>query len=262
MMRSVLPRVFHPNRQPVSDMTAAGRRGFQAAELAALVSAVQGGVLSNLGALLAGQRPVALTAQDLAGLTRQPQRPRRRWARRNAQHVARSVTQLAPDTVAALLHHPQSLPELAKPGPDFGADILLRAALSQAFTDPVFLHRVAEACRKALCEKVLFHPGPPPQPVFSVRGLGLLIASQPGHRFAPDSDYALLTAALAEFVEPCRPWDQWLLRCMGKAPGWTVPPDLSGLPWIIWTPEAGFDRADALAAGLPAYWPSILDLDP
>lgn len=243
-------------------MTAAGRRGLQAADLAALVSALQGGVLSNLGALLAGRQPVALTAQDLTGLIRLPQERRRRWTRRTGQHVSRSVTQLAPDAVTALLHHPESLLKLARPGPDFGADILLRAALSQAFTDPVFLHAVAEACRTVLCEKVLFHPGPPPQPDFSVRGLGLLIASQPGHRFAPDSGYALLTAALAEFVEPCRPWDQWLLRYMGKIPGWTVPPDLSGLPWVIWTPEAGFDSADALAAGLPAYWPSVLDLDP
>jgi hypothetical protein len=89
-----------------------------------------------------------------------------------------------------------------------------------------------------------------------------LIVSQPGHLFAPEASYALLKAAVAELAEPYRPWDQWLLRRMAETAGWEVPTDLANQPWVVWTPEVGFDVTDAAASGLPAYWPSILDLAP
>jgi len=261
-MRSVLPRVFHPNRLFDGNQAVEDLRGFRAPEMDVLTKALQRGVLSNLRALLTGQPPVALTAQDVETLTRLPP-PKRRWRLRRAKKQSPvSIMQPAPEAVQLLLRKPQSLSSFARPGPDFGPDILLRVVLRQAFTDPVFLHELAEACRIFLCQHVLFHPGPPPHPDFSPAGLGLLIVSQPGHVFAPDAGHALLKAAVAELAEPCRPWDQWLLRLMAKAPGWAAPPDLAGLPWVVWTPEAGFDAADAIAACLPAYWPSVLELAP
>lgn len=262
MTGTVLPRVFHPNRLFGGNLAAEDLRGFRAPEMEQLAKALQRGVLSNLRALLAGQPPVALTAQDVEPLIRQPP-ARHRWRlRRTGKKVPVSVTHPAPEAVRLLLRNPQSLSSHARPGPDFGADILLRVVLRQALADPVFLHELAEACRMFLCQHVLFHPGPPPHPDFSSTGLGLLIVSQPGHLFAPDAGHALLKAAVAELAEPYRPWDQWLLRLMGKTPGWVVPPDLAGLPWVVWNAEAGFDVGSAAAAGLPAYWASILDLAP
>lgn len=261
-MRSVLPRVFHPNRLFDGNLAAEGLRGFRAPEMAVLAQALQRGVLANLRALLASQAPVALTAQDVEALVRPPP-ARRRWRlRRAGKQPPVSVMQPGPEAVRLLLRKPQSLASVAVPGPDFGPEILLRVVLRQGFADPVFLHELGEVCRTFLCQHVLFHPGPPPHPDFSPAGLGLLIVSQPGHLFAPDAGHALLRAAVAELAGPCRPWDQWLLRLMGKAPGWAAPPDLAGLPWVVWTPEAGFDAAAAVAARLPAYWPSILDLAP
>lgn len=258
-MRSVLPRAFHPNRLFNGNLAAKGLRGFRAPEMAVLVKALQRGVQSNLCALLASRPTVALTAQDVEALVRLPP-TRRQW--RAEKPTSASMTQLGPETVRSLLLKPQSLASFAVPGPDFGPEILFRVALRQAFTDPVFLHELGEVCRTFLCQHVLFHPGPPPHPDFSPAGLGLLIVSQPGHLFAPAAGHALLNAAVAELVEPCRPWDQWLLRLMGKAPGWATPPELAGLPWVVWKSEAGFDADDAVAVGLPAYWPSILDLAP
>lgn len=261
-MRAVLPPVFHPNRLFGGKPKAGDPRGFRAPEAEMLAKALQRGVLSNLRALLAGQPPVALTAQDVDVLVRRPLVKRRWRLRRMGKQAPVAIMQPSPTTVQLLLRKPQSLSSLARPGPDFGPDILLRVMLRQALTDPVFLHELGEICRDFLCQHVLFHPGPPPHPDFSPAGLGLLIVSQPGHLFAPDAGHALLRAAVADLAEPCRPWDQWLLRLMGKAQGWAAPPDLAGLPWVVWTPEAGFDAAAAVAAGLPAYWPSILDLAP
>lgn len=82
-MRSVLPRVFHPNRLFDGNLAAEGLRGFRAPEMAVLAQALQRGVLANLRALLANQAPVALTAQDVEALVRPPP-ARRQWRLRRA----------------------------------------------------------------------------------------------------------------------------------------------------------------------------------
>lgn len=162
--------------------------------------------------------------------------------------------------VASLLREPERLQTLTKLGPQFGAEILIPMIMRHAFGDAVFRHGIADTCRRFLSDRVLFHPGPAPQPDFSISGLCLLVASQPGHILGSE-DFSLLRAAAAEVAEPYGPWDQWLLRMMARA-DWDVPPDLEQLPWVAWTTGDDMDEADIAAAGLPLYWASVLELAP
>lgn len=260
-MRSSLPRIFNPNRLFGKTMRTARVPEFHAEEMERLVRAFQNGIRNNLSALLIGKPPVAMDAEDLSALTPTPRVSGRRKHRRTSG-PSLSVTVPASEMILLLLDKPASLPALATPGPNFGAEILLPMVMRQAYSDAVFRHEIAETCRVFLCGHVVFHPGSPPRPDFSVAGLGLLILSQPGHALTPQPSLALLRAAIADLAEPYRPWDQWLLRLMDKANEWSVPQDLRHLPWVAWTPKAGTDEAALIAAGLPAYWPSVLDLDP
>lgn len=185
-----------------------------------------------------------------------------RRARRDSAPLHPSLSATPPNEglVASLLREPGQLETLTRTGPHFGAEILLPMMLRHAFGDAVFRHGVADTCRRFLCDRVLFHPGPPPEPDFSLPGLCLLVASQPGHVPAPEA-FPLLKAAVAQVAEPYGPWDQWLLRLMIRA-GWDVPPDVAQLPWVAWTTGDDVDEANLAAAGLPLYWASVLELAP
>lgn len=260
-MTSILPPRFNPNRLFRKTAPTVPIPKFHAEDMTRLVRAFQDAVRVNLSALLAGKPPVGMVAEDLSILMRTPGASGRKdnW---QPSRASLSMAVPAPEMILSLLNTPGSLPARATPGPDFGAEILLPMVMRQAFGDAAFRHEIAGTCRIFLCDHVVFHPGSPPRPDFSVAGLGLLILSQPGHAVMTQPGLSLFRAAIAELGEPYRPWDQWLLRLMDKAIGWSVPQDLRRLPWVIWTPETGTDDTDLTAAGLPAYWPSVLALAP
>lgn len=222
--------------------------------------------MENFAALLNGHSPVALPSAPLAGLFR------------NSQHADplsgfglsqwRSAT--LPDAAFAmrLMADPGLATALATTGSDVGAAVLAPLLLRGALSDGTFRHHIADQCRQFLSDRVLFHPGPPPAPLFSAGGLVLLITSQDAHGATLGSAFAHLRAAgeaLRGPDQPLGPWDQWLLRRMKETPGWLLPGGLTDLPWVTWRSGATLPQAQGTPAGelpLPDYWPQILDLLP
>lgn len=175
-----------------------------------------------------------------------------------------------PDAAFAtrLMAEPGLATALATTGSDVGAAVLAPILLRGALLDGAFRHGIADQCRQFLSERVLFHPGPPPAPLFSAGGLALLITSQDAQGATLGAGFAHLRAA-AEALrgpdQPLGPWDQWLLRRMEETPGWLLPEGLADLPWVAWrlgtAPPPARDEAPG-APPLPDYWPQILDLLP
>jgi hypothetical protein len=253
-MKSFLPRRFGPNRQrfsahvadtvapPTFDVTRA---------------AIQNAVKTNFVALLEDRPPVALGPDVLAGLF-----PR---SGVDVDALSDTMAPLAGYLAKRIMATPDLLGVLTQPGAGFGAEILLPVILQDALTDGVFRHDMAEICRIFLCERVLFHPGDPPQALFSAAGMALLITSQETHGQALGSLASRLRGAaysLRSVVEPLNPWDQWLVRRMSAAATWGVAEDLAALPWVKWrhgdTPGEYPSGTDML----PGSWDSILDLVP
>ena len=258
-MISVLPRVFSPNRL-FGRASAPTTAGVSSDDMASVAWALQGAAWANLRALLSGEDPVPMQADGLAPFIAKRSKGRRAKRYSDPSHSSLSATPPSEGLVASLLREPERLETLTRPGPHFGAEILLPMILRHAFGDAVFRHGIADTCRRFLSDRVLFHPGPPPQPDFSISGICLLVASQPGHIIGSEY-FSLLRAAAAEVAEPYGPWDQWLLRMMART-DWDVPPDLEQLPWVAWTTGDDMDEADIAAAGLPLYWASVLELAP
>lgn len=257
-MKSFLPAVFRPNRQhrlpplsvtPLRDHVDALRVAFQNA------------ARSNLDALLAGMPPVALGADvfmqvfdvsnddPLAGYEladwRAGKLPDESFAMRLLQEPGRS------GAIATL----QSVP---------GLELLMPRLLDTAWRDGAFRHDLAQTCRHFLCERVLFHPGPPPQALFSPAAIAVLCLSQPDQigSIAGRAPAALRSAArqLQAASGAALAWDQWLYRRMDESAGWHLSEDLATLPWVTWrrgdpTPgkAEGAERLD--------YWQNLIDLD-
>ncbi len=244
------PRVSGSNgRAPGSAADARALRAGLPAVLAALRAAAR----TNLVALLADRPPVPLDRAALAGLFA--------GGPGAVAGPKPGLAEVGQAVAARVLADPASLPGLFDPDAGFGAEVLLPLVLGQAFSDGALRHDLAEICRLFLCERVLFHPGPPPQALFTPGGVALLVASQTRHGLALGADFARLRAAAADLRGPDRPlsaWDEWLLRRMDAAADWLVPQGLETLPWVVWRGEAGV----AADPALPACWASLLDLTP
>jgi hypothetical protein len=252
-LKSFLPVAFSPNRRTKpSAISVIGLRD----QIARLRAALQDMARSNLDALLAELPPVA-AKEDILG-----------WIR-----VSRSQDPLAgyrladwrdgklPDAgfVAGLMQDPGRSAAIASVQSGLGSELILPRLLHIAFVDGALRHDLAQSCRAFLSARVLFHPGPPPQPLFSPMAIAALCLSQPAQ--VPEGAQAVLQEAVRELAAetgPASAWDQWLYRRMGEAPGWQTDADLDALPWVFW--RRG-DPLPAMGAELPGYWPNLIDLD-
>lgn len=227
--------------------------------------ALRDAATANLTALLDGQPPVALSAPPLVGLFRDPARPDPLAG--FGADLWRSATLPEAEFTSHLMADPGLALALGSPRSEIGATLLAPLILRDALSEGGLRHDLAQHCRRFLCERVLFHPGPPPLPLFSTGGLALLVASQDAHGAALGADFAPLRAAAQALRGPDQPlghWDQWLLRRMADTPGWTLPERAEDLPWVTWrgAEDAPLPVPDATDPTLPAYWPRILDLLP
>ncbi|PKQ10938.1 MAG: hypothetical protein CVT70_16880 [Alphaproteobacteria bacterium HGW-Alphaproteobacteria-1] len=253
-MKSFLPRRFRPNRQRFSAQIA---DTVAPPTLAETRTAFQNAVKTNFLALLEDKPPVALGSDVIAGLF-----PR---SGDDEDALSDTMAPLAGDLVLRMMTTPDQLAVLAQPGAGFGAEILLPVILQDALMDGAFRHDMAETCRIFLCERVLFHPGAPPQALFSVAGMALLITSQEAHGQALGPLASRLRSAaktLRSVVEPLNPWDQWLVRRMSAAASWVVAEDLASLPWVKWRHGDAPGEYPPETDMLPGSWDSILDLVP
>lgn len=225
-------------------------------------TALQAAAKDNLAALLAGKPPVALPAAAMAGLLRDPGQPD------PLQGFGVAVWRSAalPDSAFAtrLMAEPGLATALASTSSEVGAAVLVPILLRGALSDGAFRHQIANLCRQFLAERVFFHPGPPPAPLFSAGGLAALITSQEAHGALLGTGFAPLRTA-AEGLrgpdQPLGPWDQWLLRRMDEAQGWLLTDGMTDLPWVAWRAGSPLPAAPD-DTPLPGYWPQILDLLP
>lgn len=257
-MKSFIPKTFLPNRQRKSVSLPAVPLRQHVAELQA---ALQDAARRNLNAVLSGAPPLALEAGPFERLLDAPgEDPLAGYA------LADWRAGTLPDQPFAmrLMHEPGRSAAIAMPQSGLGSELIMPRLLHMALGNGAFRHDLAEDCRRFLCERVLFHPGPPPQALFSPAALAQLCLSQTGHLglLSGRARAALQGAAAflqAEGGEPTR-WDQWLFRCMEAATGWQLAERLAALPWVAW--RSG-DPAPDLPAGaqVPEYWLSLIDLD-
>lgn len=255
-MRSFLPSVFRPNRQRRPEpLTANSLRGHVAGLRVALGDAAR----QNLEALLVERPPIALPADLFRPL----------FDDADGDPLAgyeladwRAGQLPGADFVLRLIREPARAAAIASPRSGPGAEILLLRILYMAWADGALRHDLAQSCRQFLCDRVLFHPGPPPQALFSTVAMAELCLLQPGQtlsvtgRVATVLQLALRQVRAASRVSP--PWDQWLYRRMKETTGWHLRDDLAILPWVAWR------RGDPLPAGdagLPDYWPELIDPD-
>lgn len=256
-----LPRQLRPNRAPSSNDILPAAPPLRSTTQA-LSAALQQAVVENLAALLAQKPPAPLDVRAFAPLgVIAPDEPPPWWMRLWAW----ARTSLA--TLARRILHPHVAPpppasgaaDLLDPATARGGEILLPAIIEQALGDASFRLQLGERCRIFLEDRVLFHPGPAPAPVFSPGGTALLIASQPAHGRALGAAYDRLQQAARHLRGPgivLGFWDQWLLRRMQEAPGWTLPDDLPPPPW----PAAPTNHDSATIA--PALQHSLMELMP
>lgn len=252
-MKSFLPAAFSPNRRTKPPaISILGLRD----QIAGLQAALQDMARSNLDALLAGLPPVA-AKEDVLGqiLVSRGQDPL------SGYRLADWRDGKLPDAgfVAALMQDPGRSAALASVQSGPGAELILPRLLHIAFVDGALRHDLAQSCRAFLSARVLFHPGPPPQPLFSPMAIAALCLSQPGQ--VPEGARAVLQdaiRALAAETGPASAWDQWLYHRMDEAPGWQTDADPDELPWVFW--RRG-DPLPAMGAELPEYWPNLIDLD-
>lgn len=259
-MRSFLPKHFRPNRQEQFAAAPAVEFPRRFGELQVVF---QDAVRKNLAAVLQGNAPVAVmdkALDDLLGC-RSDTDPLAGY------DLAEWQAGKLPDSgyAARLIAEPGRLGAIATPQSAIGAEILLPQVLQSALGDGTFRHGVAEVCREFLSERVLFHPGPAPRPLFSTDVLVLLAASQAEHlQFLSSPARQRMRAATAGFLGPAYragPWDQWLIRRVAKAAGWDLPEGLAALPWVAW--QEGSPPPDSTDVhDLPAFWPSLLTLQP
>lgn len=222
----------------------------------ALCTALQRAVEENFAALLTQSPPVPLDREAFATLDTRHACPhpwwRRVWARLAVVVAALLRRNIEPDLPAS---GAGDLLNLATPD---GSSIFLGVIIEQALSDAGFRLRLGNHCRMFLEERVLFHPGPPPAPLFSPGGMAMLIATQERHRESLGAAYPALHRAARCLRGPgfvLGFWDQWLLRRMQDTPGWILPDDLPQLPWPTIADTAEFD------AGSPLYC-SVMELVP
>lgn len=254
-MKSFLPAAFFPNRQPhPPPVSAIGLRE----QFGGLQEALRDLARRDLAALLAGLPPVSpevdLFAQILEGTGEDPLAGYRLADWRQGK---------LPDAhfVAGLLQDPGRAVAIATLQSRAGKELILPRFLHGTFVDGALRHDLARSCQAFLCERVLFHPGPPPQPLFSSIAIARLCLSQPGYVGA-GARTALQDALRWSEVEtgPPSPWDQWLYRRMAEAPAWQLEAELAALPWVVWRPGDPLPEATG-EPDLPDYWPNLIDLD-
>jgi hypothetical protein len=258
-LKTFLPNAFRPNR--VERSSAPDVKPFQAS--GTFVSLFQEAARINLSALLQAVSPVAMPAvafdaafgksgetDPLAGFGlvdwHEGKLPDSAFARR-------------------LMAEPMRAAAIATPQSGIGAETLLPQLLRTALGEGALRHELAEATRRYLSDRVLFHPGPPPQPLFSVAGLALLFTSQPAQlKLLSPQGLRRLDAAVASLHSAAKSlnhWDQWLLRRMAHTTGWAVPEYLAALRWVAW--QSGEPIPDLTEdQTLPPGWPSLLALEP
>jgi hypothetical protein len=258
-LKSFLPKSFRPNR--VEQRSAPVVEIFQAS--GAFLTLFQDATRSNLAALLKADAPVAMAEGVFNAAFGQTGESDPLAGYGLADWQAGKL----PDSAFAsrLMVEPMRAAAIATPQSGIGADILLPQLLRIALGEGAFRHELAEACRRFLCDRVLFHPGPPPQPLFSVAGLALLFTSQPAQTQALSRQaQRRLHAAVGSLYGPAEPlthWDQWLLRRMAHTAGWVVPEGLATLRWVAW--QSGDPMPELTAPQtVPPSWPNLLTLDP
>lgn len=260
-MIGTLEAWLRPNRwrQPSRQAALLPPRRHEAIEAAG--AGLRHAVQENLVALLAGHEPVAFEPGPITAILPEP------GAGTSVAGYSLADWQsghAADGLVADELMEKQAALAVTSPlHGAVGAQVALPLVLRDLLVDTRFRHALGEQCRRFLCERVLFHPGDPPVPLFTPAGLMLLVVSQDAHRRALGAQAAWLAGAalaLRDMEGELAAWDQWLVRRMLATPGWDVPDDLAALPWVAWRPSvmAPVDTPK----GMPPYWRSILDLVP
>lgn len=262
-LSSLFPEKFQPNRRESAPQHGAFAQVAPGESMSAISAWIQGAVTANLDALFARQAPRPVPLAPLPDLFRPPEQPDplagfglEQWQKAHLPEA---------DLTLRLMRDPGLAMALASTRTQIGAAVLFPLLLDHALCDAAFRHDIAERCRLFLCDKVLFHPGPPPVARFSAGGLALLFTSQDAHGAELGKDFATIRQAAETLSSPSRPygpWDQWLLRRMAESAGWTVPAALADLPWVAW--HGASDMPDMVDPRhpVPAYWPRILDLLP
>lgn len=149
----------------------------------------------------------------------------------------------------AVMENPELCHGFGSPAHDFGRDVRLSRQVTTALADVGLRFRLGQLMLLHLAERVIFHPGPPPCPVFTARGLLALLPAALLHDPA-------LTPIIEE--HPCPTfWDHWLLRQMRDTPGWPLTVATEDLALFNWS--EGDPAPAILPPDAPAYWRSILE---
>ncbi len=258
-MRSFLPKIFRPNR--AAQISAPVSESFQIDR--AFLYVLQEAARRNLASLLRDGAPVAMAADAFDAVFGQTAETDplagyglADWREGQLPHNA---------FVQQLIENPSRIAAIATPQSGVGADTLLPQLLRVALGEGALRHQLATACGDFLSERVLFYPGPPPQPLFSVAGLALLITSHSSQldNLSAQGQQRLRAAVSALYgpADPLMPWDQWLLRRMADSAEWSVPESLTTLRWVSW--QSGDPIPDPTEARtVPLGWLNFLVLEP
>ena len=239
-----LPKRFRPNRSYSSRSNAiAPQENARAGEILRQM------VVLRFEALLAGAPPPLLDSRALMRAIRMPNVKPATIALTPERITERRP--LSAKTLFALSKRRKEFLRLFAEDQPLAQYVFTRRQITQALRAAPLQFALGKSLVAFLCERVVFHPGAPPNPSFSPEGLRALLHS-------PDPRLNLLLLPRAEDLAQLGFWDQFLLRRMKETALWALPEGAANLPFVAWTngnppPKAAQDQ-------LPDYWPSLLDL--